>query len=40
MGTGFYSSVFGPLPFAFGSVLPERYFLIRIGAPLGPDQRR
>jgi 4-amino-4-deoxy-L-arabinose transferase-like glycosyltransferase len=38
MGAGFYSSFFGPLPFAFGAVAPERYFVFRIGAPLRPDQ--
>jgi 4-amino-4-deoxy-L-arabinose transferase-like glycosyltransferase len=38
MGAGFYSSFFGPLPFAFGAVGPERYFLFRIGASLRPDQ--
>jgi hypothetical protein len=31
LGTGFYSSDWGPLPFSFGPVLPERYELIRLG---------
>jgi len=31
LGTGFYSSDWGPLPFAFGPVQPERYELIRLG---------
>lgn len=31
LGTGFYSSDLGPLPFAFGPVPPERYELIRLG---------
>jgi 4-amino-4-deoxy-L-arabinose transferase-like glycosyltransferase len=38
IGAGFYSSFFGPLPFAFGTLAPERYFVFRIGAPLRPDQ--
>ena len=38
MGAGFYSSFFGPLPFVFGAVGPERYFLFRIDATLRPDQ--
>ena len=29
MGAGFYSSYWGPLPFAFGPVPPERYILMR-----------
>jgi len=29
-GAGFYSSVWGPLPFSFGPVPPERYSLIRL----------
>jgi 4-amino-4-deoxy-L-arabinose transferase-like glycosyltransferase len=32
LGTGFYSSDLGPLPFAIGPVQPERYELIRIGS--------
>lgn len=31
MGAGFYSSYWGPLPFTFGHVPPERYFLVRLG---------
>jgi 4-amino-4-deoxy-L-arabinose transferase-like glycosyltransferase len=31
LGAGFYSSYWGPLPFAFGRVPPERYFVARIG---------
>jgi 4-amino-4-deoxy-L-arabinose transferase-like glycosyltransferase len=31
LGTGFYSSDLGPLPFAIGPVPPERYELIRFG---------
>jgi 4-amino-4-deoxy-L-arabinose transferase-like glycosyltransferase len=31
LGAGFYSSDLGPLPFAVGPVLPERYELIRLG---------
>jgi 4-amino-4-deoxy-L-arabinose transferase-like glycosyltransferase len=32
LGTGFYSSDLGPLPFAIGPVPPERYDLIRLGS--------
>jgi len=38
MGAGFYFSYFGPLPYAFGAVPAERYFLFRIGNPIGPGQ--
>jgi hypothetical protein len=31
LGTGFYSSDLGPLPFAIGSVPPERYELMQLG---------
>jgi 4-amino-4-deoxy-L-arabinose transferase-like glycosyltransferase len=30
VGAGFYASVFGPLPYAFGSIPPERYSLIEV----------
>jgi hypothetical protein len=30
LGAGFYSSVFGPLPFAVGGVAPERYTSVTI----------
>ena len=33
LGAGFYSSVWGPLPFAIGPVTPERYSLLRLGKP-------
>lgn len=33
LGAGFYSSFWGPLPFAPGPVPPERYYLLRIGPP-------
>jgi hypothetical protein len=36
LGTGFYSSDLGPLPFAIGPVLPERYQLIQLGPRLTP----
>ena len=29
LGAGFYSSYWGPLPFTFGRVPPERYFLLK-----------
>ena len=32
LGAGFYSSYWGPLPFAFGLAPPERYVLFRAGA--------
>jgi hypothetical protein len=35
MGAGFYSSMWGPLPFAFGDVPPARYFVVRL-TPAGP----
>jgi 4-amino-4-deoxy-L-arabinose transferase-like glycosyltransferase len=36
LGTGFYSSDLGPLPFAIGPVPPERYELIRLGSRIAP----
>jgi len=33
LGAGFYSSVWGPLPFAIGPVTPERYSVLRLGKP-------
>ncbi len=30
LGAGFYSSVWGPLPFAFGAVPNERYYMVRV----------
>ena len=33
LGAGFYSSVWGPLPFAIGRATPERYTLLRLGKP-------
>jgi hypothetical protein len=30
MGAGFYSDIWGPLPYAFGSVPDERYAIIRL----------
>jgi hypothetical protein len=33
-GAGFYSSFYGPLPFAFGQVEAERYYLFRLSMPL------
>jgi hypothetical protein len=32
---GFYSDVWGPLPFAFGPIPPERYRIFAITKPLG-----
>jgi 4-amino-4-deoxy-L-arabinose transferase-like glycosyltransferase len=43
-GAGFYASLWGPLPFVFGPVPPERYTVERVVAPLRlelrPDARR
>jgi hypothetical protein len=36
VGGGFYSSGFGPLPFAFGRVPPERFLVYRVHAPIRP----
>jgi 4-amino-4-deoxy-L-arabinose transferase-like glycosyltransferase len=30
MGAGFYTDLWGPLPYAFGSVPPERYVVVRL----------
>jgi 4-amino-4-deoxy-L-arabinose transferase-like glycosyltransferase len=38
MGAGFYSSMWGPLPFAFGHVPPERYFVVRLTPIRSADQ--
>jgi hypothetical protein len=35
IGAGFYSSLFGPLPFAFGRVPPEQYTIYHIATKLG-----
>ena len=37
-GAGFYSAVYGPLPFSFGSVPPERLQIFQLLNPLGPRQ--
>jgi 4-amino-4-deoxy-L-arabinose transferase-like glycosyltransferase len=34
MGAGFFASVFGPLPFAFGDVPPERYWVVHFKSGL------
>jgi hypothetical protein len=44
-GAGYYSAVWGPLPFAFGPVPAERYQILRMapprsGAAPGGDPRR
>lgn len=33
VGAGFYFSGWGPLPFAFGPVPPERYYFLRVAGP-------
>jgi 4-amino-4-deoxy-L-arabinose transferase-like glycosyltransferase len=40
LGAGFYSSSWGPLPYAIGPVPSERYSIIRLGALPGQDQPR
>jgi hypothetical protein len=35
-GAGFYSSVSGPLPFAFGRVPPEEVMIYELKAPSAP----
>lgn len=35
-GAGYYSDVWGPLPFALGPAPPERYLVYAIGAGFGP----
>ena len=35
LGAGFYSSMWGPLPFSFGPVPPERYELLRVSRDNG-----
>ncbi len=37
LGAGFYSSDWGPIPFAFGRVPSERYVLLRFGSAMGPQ---
>jgi hypothetical protein len=32
VGAGFYASVFGPLPYAFGRIPAERYSVIEVKA--------
>jgi hypothetical protein len=39
MGAGFYSDAYGPLPYAFGPVRPERYAFIRLMKPAGSQPR-
>jgi 4-amino-4-deoxy-L-arabinose transferase-like glycosyltransferase len=38
MGAGFYSSMWGPLPFAFGDVPPAHYFVVRLTPVGSPGQ--
>lgn len=39
-GAGFYASLWGPLPFVFGPVPPQRYRVERVAAPLRVELRR
>lgn len=39
LGAGFYSSIWGPLPFAFGPVPPEKYHLVRLTQMAEGNQR-
>jgi hypothetical protein len=34
VGAGFYANSAGPLPFAFGNVPPEEYYVLSIVQPL------
>jgi hypothetical protein len=36
VGAGFYADVFGPLPFAFGRVPPERFTVYKVSPDPGP----
>lgn len=36
-GAGFYSAIYGPLPFAFGRITPELYLVYRISGDIGPQ---
>jgi hypothetical protein len=38
-GAGFYTDVWGPLPFAIGSVPPERYQMVVMNVPLSTQRR-
>jgi hypothetical protein len=38
LGAGFYSTYFGPLPFAVGKVPPERYYLFRLMSKVSASQ--
>ncbi len=40
LGAGFYSDVWGPLPFVFGKVPPESYQVLRLRAPGEPPRAR
>jgi len=40
LGAGFYSSVWGPLPFAIGRVPDERYYLLRVVQRAEPVESR
>jgi hypothetical protein len=39
-GAGFYSDVWGPLPFAIGNVPPERYQVMVMNVPLSAQRQR
>jgi hypothetical protein len=39
LGAGFYSSTWGPLPFAIGYVPPERYMQLRLAPPANADRQ-
>jgi Dolichyl-phosphate-mannose-protein mannosyltransferase len=38
LGAGFYSSVWGPLPFSFGRVPSEPYLIVRLQQPIKSDR--
>lgn len=40
LGAGFYSSIWGPLPFAFGTVQPELFYLFQADWTVGSNQNQ
>jgi hypothetical protein len=39
-GSGFYSDIFGPVPFVFGRALPQQYVLLKIVRPISLSIKR
>ena len=40
LGAGFYTDLWGPLPFVFGRIPKEVYYVFRVNQPIRPDARR